>query len=123
MRRRHGKRRNRKVSGGDAVRNHRIGISVNNVELSRLERRANKANMTLSRYCREQALEREVREADKAALSYLLEQKNNLGKIGSNINQIAHALNANRMSYVTAEKLMEEANKLMKSINTEIERL
>jgi hypothetical protein len=123
MRRRHGKRRNRKVSGGDAVRNHRIGISVNNVELSRLERRANKANMTLSRYCREQALEREVREADKAVLSYLLEQKNNLGKIGSNINQIAHALNANRMSYVTAEKLMEEANKLMKSINTEIERL
>jgi hypothetical protein len=123
MRRRHGKRRNRKVSGGDAVRNHRIGISVNNVELSRLERRANKANMTLSRYCREQALEREVCEADKAALSYLLEQKNNLGKIGSNINQIAHALNANRMSYVTAEKLMEEANKLMKSINTEIERL
>lgn len=79
--------------------------------------------MTLSRYCREQALEREVREADKAVLSYLLEQKNNLGKIGSNINQIAHALNANRMSYVTAEKLMEEANKLMKSINTEIERL
>lgn len=123
MRRRHGKRRNRKVSGGDAVRNHRIGISVNNVELSRLERRANKANMTLSRYCREQALEREVCEADKAALSYLLEQKNNLGKIGSNINQIAHALNANRMSYVTAEKLMEEANKLMKLINTEIERL
>lgn len=123
MRRRHGKRRNRKVSGGDAVRNHRIGISVNNVELSRLERRANKANMTLSRYCREQALGREVCEADKAALSYLLEQKNNLGKIGSNINQIAHALNANRMSYVTAEKLMEEANKLMKSINTEIERL
>lgn len=123
MRRRHGKRRNRKVSGGDTVRNHRIGISVNNVELSRLERRANKANMTLSRYCREQALEREVCEADKAALSYLLEQKNNLGKIGSNINQIAHALNANRMSYVTAEKLMEEANKLMKSINTEIERL
>lgn len=123
MRRRHGKRRNRKVSGGDAVRNHRIGISVNNAELSRLERRANKANMTLSRYCREQALEREVCEADKAALSYLLEQKNNLGKIGSNINQIAHALNANRMSYVTAEKLMEEANKLMKSINTEIERL
>ena len=123
MRRRHGKRRNRKVSGGDAVRNHRIGISVNNVELSRLERRANKANMTLSRYCREQALEREVCEADKAALSYLLEQKNNLGKIGSNINQIAYALNANRMSYVTAEKLMEEANKLMKSINTEIERL
>lgn len=123
MRRRHGKRRNRKVSGGDAVRSHRIGISVNNVELSRLERRANKANMTLSRYCREQALEREVCEADKAALSYLLEQKNNLGKIGSNINQIAHALNANRMSYVTAEKLMEEANKLMKSINTEIERL
>ena len=123
MRRRHGKRRNRKVSGGDAVRNHRIGISVNNVELNRLERRANKANMTLSRYCREQALEREVREADKAVLSYLLEQKNNLGKIGSNINQIAHALNANRMSYVTAEKLMEEANKLMKSINTEIERL
>lgn len=123
MRRRHGKRRNRKVSGGDAVRNHRIGISVNNAELSRLERRANKANMTLSRYCREQALEREVREADKAVLSYLLEQKNNLGKIGSNINQIAHALNANRMSYVTAEKLMEEANKLMKSINTEIERL
>lgn len=123
MRRRHGKRRNRKVSGGDAVRNHRIGISVNNVELSRLERRANKANMTLSRYCREQALEREVCEADKAALSYLLEQKNNLGKIGSNINQIAHALNANRMSYVTAEKLMKEANKLMKSINTEIERL
>lgn len=123
MRRRHGKRRNRKVSGGDAVRNHRIGISVNNVELSRLERRANKANMTLSRYCREQALEREVCEADKAALSYLLEQKNNLGKIGSNINQVAHALNANRMSYVTAEKLMEEANKLMKSINTEIERL
>lgn len=123
MRRRHGKRRNRKVSGGDAVRNHRIGISVNNVELSRLERRANKANMTLSRYCREQALERDVCEADKAALSYLLEQKNNLGKIGSNINQIAHALNANRMSYVTAEKLMEEANKLMKSINTEIERL
>lgn len=123
MRRRHGKRRNRKVSGGDAVRNHRIGISVNNLELSRLERRANKANMTLSRYCREQALEREVCEADKAALSYLLEQKNNLGKIGSNINQIAHALNANRMSYVTAEKLMEEANKLMKSINTEIERL
>lgn len=105
------------------MRNHRIGISVNNVELSRLERRANKANMTLSRYCREQALEGEVREADKAALSYLLEQKNNLGKIGSNINQIAHALNANRMSYVTAEKLMEEANKLMKSINTEIERL
>lgn len=105
------------------MRNHRIGISVNNVELSRLERRANKANMTLSRYCREQALERDVCEADKAALSYLLEQKNNLGKIGSNINQIAHALNANRMSYVTAEKLMEEANKLMKSINTEIERL
>lgn len=123
MRRRHGKRRNRKVSGGDAVRNHRIGISVNNAELSRLEIRANKANMTLSRYCREQALEREVCEADKAVLSYLLEQKNNLGKIGSNINQIAHALNANRMSYVTAEKLMEEANKLMKSINTEIERL
>ena len=123
MRRRHGKRRNTKVSGGDSVRKHRIGISVNNAELSRLERRANKANMTLSRYCREQALEREVREADKAVLSYLLEQKNNLGKIGSNINQIAHALNANRMSYVTAEKLMEEVNKLMKSINTEIERL
>lgn len=123
MRRRHGKRRNRKVSGGDSVRKYRIGISVNKTERSRLERRAEKANMTLSRYCREQALEREVREADKAVIAYLLEQKNNLGKIGSNINQIAHALNANRMSYVTAEKLMEEANKLMKSINTEIERL
>lgn len=123
MRRRHGKRRDGKVSGCDAVRKHRIGISVNNAELSRLERRANKANMTLSRYCREQALEREVYEADKAGLAYLLQQKNNLSKIGSNINQIAHALNASRMSYVTAEKLMEEANKLMKSINTEIERL
>lgn len=123
MRRRHGKRRNGKVSGGDAVRKHRIGISVNNAELSRLERRAKKANMTLSRYCREQALGREVREVDKAVLSDLLEQKNNLGKIGSNINQIAHALNANRMSYATAEQLMEEANKLMKSINTEIDRL
>lgn len=123
MRRRHGKRRNGKVSGGDAVRKHRIGISVNNAELSRLERRAKKANMTLSRYCREQTLGREVREVDKAVLSDLLEQKNNLGKIGSNINQIAHALNANRMSYATAEQLMEEANKLMKSINTEIDRL
>ena len=123
MRRKHGKRRNGKVSGGDAVRKHRIGISVNNAELSRLERRAKKANMTLSRYCREQALGREVREVDKAVLSDLLEQKNNLGKIGSNINQIAHALNANRMSYATAEQLMEEANKLMKSINTEIDRL
>lgn len=123
MRRRHGKRRNGKVSGGDAVRKHRIGISVNNAELSRLERQAKKANMTLSRYCREQALGREVREVDKAVLSDLLEQKNNLGKIGSNINQIAHALNANRMSYATAEQLMEEANKLMKSINTEIDRL
>lgn len=122
MRRRHEKRK-RKVSGGDSVRKYRIGISVNKTERSRLERRAEKANMTLSRYCREQALEREVREADKAVIAYLLEQKNNLGKIGSNINQIAHALNANRMSYVTAEKLMEEANKLMKSINTEIERL
>ena len=123
MRRRHGKRRNRKVSGGDAVRKYRIGISVNNAEWSRLERQAERADMTLSRYCREQALGQEVREADKAVIAYLLEQKNNLGKIGSNINQIAHALNANRMSYATAEKLMEEANKLMKSINTEIERL
>lgn len=123
MRRKHGKRRDGKVSGCDAVRKHRIGISVNNAELGSLKGRAEKANMTLSSYCREQAIGREVYEADKARLAYLLKQKNNLSKIGSNINQIAHALNASRMSYVTAEKLMEEANELMRSINREIEKV
>lgn len=123
MRRRHGKRKGGEVSGCEAVRTHRIGISVNDAERSQLERRAEKANMTLSRYCREQALGREVREADKSGLAYLLDQKSNLGKIGSNINQIAHALNANGRSYATAERLIEEVNKLMKSINREIERI
>lgn len=105
------------------MRKHRIGISVNDNERDQLERRAERANMTISRYCREQALGREVTEADKSGLAYLLAQKSNLGKIGSNINQIAHALNANGMSYATAEQLMQEANKMMKSINREIEKL
>ena len=68
-------------------------------ERARLDERAERAGMTVSAYMRHQCLgeagPRAVRRppVERAALSQLLGQ---LGKCGSNVNQIARALNSDR---------------------------
>lgn len=115
MRRKHGKRSGSEdARSKEAIRSHRIGISVNDAEWSVLEARAKRANMSIARYCREQSLSREVREVDKSVAQVVIDQAMNLNKIGSNINQIAHQLNAAGVTdFSQLERLLAKVDKAM----------
>ena len=91
----------RKTRSGSQTRQRqkRPSMACTDAERAQLEAAAERAGMTLSAYMRHQCLgdagPRAVRRppVERAALAQLLGQ---LGKVGSNLNQIARALNTDR---------------------------
>ena len=79
----------------DMKREHRVTIRLTDTEFSIIENTAEQADMTISEYMRKQIMEGQVNTkfeivADVKEIKKLIGE---LGKIGSNLNQIARALN------------------------------
>ena len=79
----------------DMKREHRITIRLTDTEFSIIENMAEQADMTISEYMRKQIMEGQVNTkfeivADVKEIKKLIGE---LGKIGSNLNQIARHVN------------------------------
>ena len=79
----------------DMKREHRVTIRLTDTEFSIIENTAEQADMTISEYMRKQIMEGQVNTkfeivADVKEIKKLIGE---LGKIGSNLNQIARYLN------------------------------
>lgn len=68
-------------------------MSVNAKEIDEIQRKADKAGMSRSRYMREVALGYHVRAKDITLTPELIKLNAQLGRIGSNLNQIARRAN------------------------------
>ena len=74
-------------------------------EKARIQEKANKAGISMSEYIRRCALSRKIPQYGDVAV--LREISAELGKIGSNLNQIAHHLNAGGSVYSVYYDLQE----------------
>ena len=85
----------------DMKREHRVTIRLTDTEFSIIENTAEQADMTISEYMRKQIMEGQVNTkfeivADVKEIKKLIGE---LGKIGSNLNQIARYLNEYGVPY------------------------
>ena len=75
-------------------RRHQVNISLRDDELAELRRRADRARMAVTDYVRRRALSDRLRVVPPRRLG--VEEFREVARIGSNLNQIARALNAGR---------------------------
>ena len=75
-------------------RRHQVNVSLRDDELAELRRRADRARMAVTDYVRRRALSDRLRVVPPRRLG--VEEFREVARIGSNLNQIARALNAGR---------------------------
>ena len=75
-------------------RRHQVNISLRDDELAELRRRADRARMAVTDYVRRRALSDRLRVVPPRRLG--VEEFREVARIGSNLNQIARALNSGR---------------------------
>lgn len=90
-----------------------IGIRVTKQEKERLIKKSQKAEMSLSEYIIEQALERDIIVVeDVKNLVY------ELRKIGNNINQLTRLANSGMIKVVYLDEAKEELKKIWRGLTT-----
>ena len=82
-----------------------FNVWLSEEEKSKIQEKANKAGITMSEYVRRCALGRKI--PSYGDVTILQNISAELGKIGSNLNQIAHHLNAGGSVYSVYYDLME----------------
>lgn len=73
-------------------RTHRRMVNLSDEELKTVEKKANKANMTIPEYLRTSAIKTTIKEPDKDYSNLAFQ----LAKIGSNLNQITKRVHESR---------------------------
>lgn len=96
-------------------RDRKILLSANNMEYRILQAKAEKSGLTVSEYCRDAALHGKVAQTLSKEAVYMIKE---LYKIGINLNQVAHRMNADgHFSYIAdVLRLSSELKAVIKTI-------
>lgn len=92
-------------------------VSVNEAELKEIQRKAEQAGLSRSRFVREVALGYRVKARDTTMTPELIKLNANLGRIGNNLNQVARTGNKAGVNVGWVLEARELVNKIGEMID------